>query len=324
MSVYLCISAFFMSYFLAKLFYSHAEKLGFVAYPNHRSSHTMPTFTAGGVAFVVSFLALSYFASLDMHWWLNIFLGTSLLAIISIIDDKKHVSAIIRLGGQMIAVMILYYCAYAYFQQHSLFFSLFFIVASVWFINLFNFMDGINTIAALEAIVILLCACIQLYYFSSNYPLISIFLLAAAAIVGFLPWNMSPAKLFMGDVGSVSLAFIILSLALLSMTQSALNIYSWLILLAMFWLDATITLLVRIYRNEAWHQAHCSHFYQKWAKQCKNHVKVSLTYMLINIVWLFPMSCFSLRYPEYGLYCMFIAICPIAAFFYGITRKIKG
>jgi len=307
--------AFLSSYYLAKIFYRNAKKLGFIAYPNHRSLHQQPTFTAGGISFVLSFLVLSYFSSLDKQWWITILSATVLLSVISLCDDRKQISALARFFCQLIAVLSLYYCAYDYFSHHSIFLSMFFFFSGIWFINLFNFMDGIDTLATLQAIIVMLCACLQLYYFYPDHHLTSIFLLATAAVAGFLPWNITPAKLFMGDVGSISLAFILLSLALLSISQSTLTIYSWLILMAMFWSDASITLLKRLWRGEVWHRAHRSHFYQEWVKNGRSHLRVSCFYMLLNIIWLLPMSMMSLRYPEYGLYCTIVAILPIVGLF---------
>jgi Fuc2NAc and GlcNAc transferase len=315
MTILLLPLAFLSSYVLAKLFYHYAARLGFIAHSNHRSSHEQPICTAGGVSFVVTFLFFSYFFSLDTRWWLTILLASSLLFFVSLIDDRKSISALWRFSCQLIAVVLLYYCASDYFNVNSIFFSLFFIFASVWFINLFNFMDGINTLAALQAMVVMLCAALELYCFYPSNDLIPVFLLATAAVAGFLPWNVTPAKLFMGDVGSVTLAFILMSLALLSIVQSTLTLYSWCILMTMFWLDATMTLLKRIWRGEKWYEAHRSHFYQIQARKIGSHIKVSLVYMLINIVWLLPISFLSLRYPQYGLYCTLIAVLPIAGVF---------
>lgn len=314
MNIFLIILAFIMSTTIAKFFYRHAEKLGFVAYPNHRSSHITPTFTGGGCSFVITFLSLSYFLFPNKDLWFFLSVAIFILAMVSIIDDRKHVSPLLRFSCQGIAVSILYFCFYAYFQSHNIALSLFFIVSSMWFINLFNFMDGIDTIACMEAMSVLLCAVIQMVFFSTDYSMIPMFLLTVAAIAGFLIWNLPPAKLFMGDIGSICLAFFILFLALFSIVSSTLTISSWLILLAMFWLDATITLVKRVIKREKLHHAHCSHIYQQWAKRCKNHLKVSVSYMMINFVWLFPISCLSLYFPQYCIYWVTLAIFPISMF----------
>jgi Fuc2NAc and GlcNAc transferase len=139
----------------------------------------------------------------------------------------------------------------------------------------------------------------------------------AAATVGFLWLNWPPAKIFMGDVGSTWLAFIVFAFALLSIQAGWLSYASWLILSAVFVTDATMTLSVRIFRGDRWHQAHKSHAYQRLSRHWKSNRKaghqiVTLIVAGINILWLLPLSVASLMMPNYSWLWLLLAYMPIA------------
>jgi Fuc2NAc and GlcNAc transferase len=113
-------------------------------------------------------------------------------------------------------------------------------------------------------------------------------LLLASAVLGFLPWNWPPARLFMGDVGSGILGFTIGLFTLQASHQAPQLTWSWLILSSVFWVDATLTLLRRLWRSERVWQAHRSHAYQRAAQRIGAHRPVSLGVLAINLVWLAP------------------------------------
>ena len=132
----------------------------------------------------------------------------------------------------------------------------------VWWVNLFNFMDGTDGIAAVEALSVLASALVLLDFQISDSPILLFMLVVVVAILVFLFFNWPPAKIFMGDVGSTWLAFIIFALALLSIQAGWLSYSVWLILPALFVTDATVTLLRRMINGERWYQAHRTHAYQ--------------------------------------------------------------
>jgi Fuc2NAc and GlcNAc transferase len=182
----------------------------------------------------------------------------------------------------------------------------------VWLLNLYNFMDGIDGIASIEAITTSIggAALVVLSDSAGNetwQPLIML----AATVAGFLIWNFPPAKIFMGDAGS---GFLGIALGLFSIQAAWLAprfFWSWLILLAVFIVDATLTLFRRLIRKERLYQAHCSHAYQHAARFYSAHKPVSLAVAAINTVWLFPLAlCVGLGYFD-GLSTLMLACLPL-------------
>ena len=184
------------------------------------------------------------------------------------------------------------------------------ILALVWLLNLFNFMDGIDGIAASETIFVSLMS----FLFGLNsgdevLALLSAILLASGA--GFLLWNWSPAKIFMGDVGSGFIGFSLGVMALLSMQHGSMTVWTWVLLLGVFIVDATVTLLQRYIQNERWYEGHASHGYQNAARRYKSHSKVTITVIVINCVWLAPLAWLSVNRPGWGFYLALLGITPL-------------
>jgi len=239
-------------------------------YPNERSSHIAPTPRGGGIAVTASIL-LAWIAlhkvGLVGPSLIGIALGTSLLALVSWIDDLRGLSPGMRLVAQAAAVMIgiLALPGTRSALETWLGPTLFFLAAGlvwVWWINLFNFMDGIDGLAVSEAAAI--CGGLLLFAIVGDGADPTAALLAAGIIgaaIGFLVWNWSPARIFLGDVGSVPLGylsgFLLLDLATRGRWKIAL------ILPLYFLADGTITLLRRLLAGERVWEPHRQHFYQQ-------------------------------------------------------------
>jgi Fuc2NAc and GlcNAc transferase len=150
------------------------------------------------------------------------------------------------------------------------------IVVMVWFINLFNFLDGIDGYASIEAITL----AFAFYLFTSqNANLILI-----AAVLGFLIWNWPKAKIFMGDVGSTQLGFIFVVFGVYYHNEEKLSIIYWLMLTLPFWFDATLTLFRRWRKRENLSQAHRKHIYQRLVQSGFSHLRVDIFLGLVNLV----------------------------------------
>jgi Fuc2NAc and GlcNAc transferase len=159
----------------------------------------------------------------------------------------------------------------------------------VWLLNLYNFMDGIDGIASIEAITICLGACL-LYVLAGVPDLVPVPLVLAAAVAGFLFWNFPPARIFMGDAGS---GFLGISLGVLSLQAAWVSpglFCAWLILLGVFIVDATLTLLRRLIRGDKVYEAHRSHAYQYASRHFGRHLPVTLAVLAINLFWLLPLA----------------------------------
>ena len=139
--------------------------------------------------------------------------------------------------------------------------------------------------------------------------LLSATLFASGA--GFLLWNWPPAKIFMGDVGSGFIGFSFGVMALLSTQHGSMTIWTWVLLLGIFIVDATVTLFRRYRRNERWYEGHACHAYQNAARRYKSHGKVTITVILVNCVWLAPLAWLSANRPDLGVYLAILGIAPL-------------
>lgn len=210
-----------------------------------------------------------------------------LLAVISIIDDVIDVRPSVRIIAQIITVILAFYFLNG-IQPVLLFEKVLIpsiilypvvIVGMVWFINLYNFLDGIDGYASIEAIAI----ASAFYLFTGQ----GISFLLIAAVIGFLIWNWPKAKIFMGDVGSTQLGFIIVVLGIYFHNEKSLSIINWLILTTPFWFDATLTLYRRWRNKEKLSQAHRKHIYQRLVQSGFSHLKVDVLLCLVNLVLIF-------------------------------------
>ena len=152
---------------------------------------------------------------------------------------------------------------------------LFALLAIIWFINLYNFLDGIDGYASIEAI----CIAIVLFMFTGNNTA----LLLIASIAGFLFWNRPKAKIFMGDVGSTQLGFILIVLGIYLHNDGQFNFINWILLSTPFWFDATLTLFRRWRNGETLSQAHKKHVYQRLVQVGYDHLQVNMILIGLNI-----------------------------------------
>ncbi len=266
------------------------ERRAILDHPNHRSSHARPTPRGAGLAVVAVVLAAwSLAASLGgaLMLYLPLFAAAVVLAAVSWRDDLHGLGALPRLAVQATAVaagMTALPGGGAVFQG-LLPVWLDMAVAGflwLWFINLFNFMDGIDGLAGTEAASIgvglfLMAVAGALSGEAGLYALI-----LAAAALGFLPWNWHPARIFLGDVGSVTLGYLIGWLLLWTAAQ---GLWAAALLLPLYYLaDATRTLLARLRRREKVWLAHRDHYYQRAVRRGLGHDSVVRTVLGVNLV----------------------------------------
>lgn len=180
----------------------------------------------------------------------------------------------------------------------------------VWMLNLYNFMDGIDGLASLEAIFVCLSA--ALTYASMGLAALAWApLLLSFAVAGFLYWNFPPAKIFMGDAGSGFLGVTLGIFSLQAAWASPSLIWVWVILMGVFIVDATFTLIRRLVRGDKVYEAHRSHAYQYASRKFGRHLPVTLTVGLVNVVWLLPVAlCVALLGLD-GLLGVIIAYIPL-------------
>ncbi len=292
--------------------------------PNERSSHVTPTPRGGGIAFVatslVGFLLLLLNSTLDRVDLLALCCAGVIVAIAGHLDDRQKISgATVRLVLHAISAIILIVgvgipSELALFDRTvntGIVGSILGVVYLVWLLNLFNFMDGTDGIAASEAIFVLLAGALLNFHVLADANNSAAAVILAASTFGFILYNWSPAKIFMGDVGSGYLGIVIGGLSLIAANQDPLLLWVWIILLAVFVSDATVTLIRRLLRKQKPHVAHRSHAYQHLAIRLNSHAKVAVLVLTVNIVWLLPIAFFVADKQLAGTTGVIIAYVPL-------------
>ena len=285
---------------------------GLLDVPNERSSHHQPTARGGGAAIVVVVLASVAFAlwrgDLDARLGFAALLGGAAVAGIGFLDDHAHVPAPLRLlvhfvalAGALAVTGGLHAIPWGGGAVDlGLAGDVLACLACVWFLNLFNFMDGIDGIAAAESAFIAFAAAWLAAGTGAPASLVTLWLVTGAASLGFLAWNWPPARIFMGDVGSGFLGFVLPVLLVYTTGRSGLNLWTALILGAPFVADATVTLLARIARGERWYSAHRSHAYQWLARRWGSHARVTGLFIILNATVVLPAAWWSVQRPQQG------------------------
>lgn len=325
------LGVFLLSWGLTLVLRRYALARSLMDVPNERSSHSIPTPRGGGVAIVVAFaLALLVLASaglFEQASMVGILGGGLLVAVIGFADDHGHVAARWRLLGHFIAAgWVIFWLnglapilLFGSVVDLSLLGDLLAVIYLVWMLNLYNFMDGIDGLASAEAISVCLGACV-VYGWCGHPDLIGVTLALAAAVAGFLCWNFPPARIFMGDAGSGFLGLMLGAMALHAAWERPELLWSWLILLGVFIVDATWTLVRRLLRGDKVYQAHRSHAYQHAAKRPSSHLAVTSAVVVINVFWLLPWALLAGTGVLPGVLGVLIAYVPLAI----IAWKLKA
>ncbi|MEI8054799.1 MAG: glycosyltransferase family 4 protein [bacterium] len=318
----LLILMVFFSYVFVGIFRSYAIKKNLLDHPNSRSSHLIPVPRGGGVVFPVLwtvFLLILYFLGFVKASYLSIFLPpVFLICFISFIDDKYQLAArwrflaqlgaaiysLIAVGGFSsidLGVVTIYWAWFGY---------IFMVLALLWSTNLYNFMDGIDGIAAIEALFVfgfggyfIWCA--------GGFALAYVIWGIASIVAGFLMWNKPPAKIFMGDVGSTLLGFLVVLFGLVGEIWYRVPFLLWVILYGVFLFDATVTLFRRAKHGEIWYQAHRLHAYQRLQLQRWSHGKVVIGVIAINVI-LAGFAILAFYFPQYILISLVMAIITLS------------
>ncbi|AZD81018.1 MraY family glycosyltransferase [Pseudomonas chlororaphis] len=295
------LGVFGASWLLTFYLRRYALRNSLVDIPNARSSHSIPTPRGGGVSIVVSFLVALWvcvlFGVISWGVFVGLFGAGGGVALIGFADDHGHIAARWRLLGHFMAAMwfLFFFGGLAPLNLFGGVIDLGWLgsvlaaIYLVWLLNLYNFMDGIDGIAGSEAI----CVCLGgalLYWLGGFADEMWVPLLLAGACAGFLIWNFPPAKIFMGDAGSGFLGVILGGLSLQASWVAPSLLWGWLILMGVFIVDSTYTMLHRLIRGEKVYEAHRSHAYQYASRQYASHKKITLAVVLINVLWLTPLS----------------------------------
>ena len=305
-------------------------------HPNERSSHTLATPKCGGVGIVTSFLAGALIAHCWSHEWglvngmtTGLCVPLVLVALVSLIDDVRELPVLLRLVVQVLsAVLFLFlvggYSIVARLKLPGLLGMGVGVAACViWQVgmaNLFNFMDGIDGIAAGEGLIVSFFFAIVQFVKGDHY-LAYLALVLSVGCLGFLAFNFPPAKVFMGDVGSVSIGFILAGLAILSVERDPdfASAMVMPLLAANFIFDASLTLVKRAWKGENLFQAHRSHIYQRFAQSGFSQRTVSMTnYGMAIVQGMIVLS--ALNNPPLAL----VGVLMIQGLYLGLVCKLEA
>lgn len=329
--IYLLIIVFFMSLTLTGSIRRYAVAKNIIDIPNHRSSHNVPTPRGGGVAFIITFLLaipLVGDRSAVISPVCIALVGAGLsVAALGFIDDRWHIAARWRLLGHFVTSLFALYCLGGvpailfgnFLLSPGMLLNILALLYLVWLLNLYNFMDGIDGIAGIEAMSVCLGGAF-LYGLTGDALLMGLPLALAAAVAGFLWWNLPSARIFMGDAGSGFLGLILGILSIQAAMVHSQLFWCWLILLGVFIVDSTLTLLYRLLRGCKVYEAHRSHAYQKALCYFSGHIGVTFSVLLINMVWLFPLAVLVALGMVPGFSGLMMAYAPLVM----LTVKLKA
>jgi UDP-GlcNAc:undecaprenyl-phosphate GlcNAc-1-phosphate transferase len=283
--------------------------------PNERSLHVCPTPRIGGIGILAGLLVAG--AILHPTALLPMLLGAFLLAAISLLDDFSHLSAALRL---LVHLAIAVACV-ATLPGIAMSYRIFAVLGIVWTINLYNFMDGADGLAGGMA-AIGFGALAVASWLAQAPELATLCAVIAAAALAFLRFNFPPARLFMGDAGSIPLGFLA---AVLSLHGVLEHLWSWpfpVLVLSPFWVDASVTLIRRALRGEKIWQAHRAHYYQRVVLLGATHRQLALAAYALMLV------CTALAFwlraqPQYTAGIGILATALYLTLFTAIDRRCK-
>lgn len=298
-----------------------ASRYRWLDHPNPRSSHHLPTPRGGGIGVAVGFFCYLLWDQTLFSaggWWL-VLAGVTLL-LTGLVDDLFTLRARTRLFLQAAAVSFmwpffsllpeLHIADDFHLSGNWLAFAV--SLTMVAWINLFNFMDGIDALAASEAVFFSMSVILLTTVSGQHAPDLSALGLGVA-VCGFLYFNLPRARIFMGDAGSYFIAFAMAVCGLLLVQQSGLDWWALLIISGTFVVDSTTTLLGRLLSGAVWYHPHKTHAYQLLAAKWGSHGRVVMWNAGINLLWLLPIALWAARDPDLGPVLLLLAWLPLVA-----------
>ena len=305
-----------VSFLLCGIYLRLARRWQIMDTPNARSSHRLPTPHGGGVPMLLAFAIGLVLAAIWYGPWpveyLVLACITLLLMLLGIADDLWDLSVRLRFSLYTLCSLVAA-VSLVPLADPGVAPAVVLVVALIvlWSMNLYNFMDGIDGIAAGQCLLACSAGAVLSWRGGahSSYPLFC--LLLAASHGGFLWWNWPPARLFMGDAGSIPTGFLLAGLAVLGAVQGELSPACWLVLLALFITDASWTLLWRMATGQKFTRPHRMHAYQRLSSRWNSHLRVDLLLLAIFLAWLLPLAWMIQIYPGYTFLLVILAYLPL-------------
>ena len=320
--------AFLFSAGLAYVAVKFFGRFGFLDFPNHRSMHRKPTPTSGGLAIGISFwiTCCLWPMNYDGLWpWLA---ASSAFLLVGAADDFRSKKIFPRILFQLSIASCL--AVWAFYNMESLDGDFLLMVLAVAFlvlslvgaVNLFNFMDGADGLAATQSLIYFFThACIFAAF--GQFHLCVLALSISGVVGGFLLFNWSPAKLFMGDSGSYFLGSLHVIVGFFCF-DSGIGFLPSLILVSPFLCDSVLTLINRFFSGESWWEGHRSHCYQLLLTSGVSARKLSFALTLLHSVCTLPLCGLSLIYPDLALLFALVVYSIIGFIWYYLRKSFVG
>lgn len=309
-----------------------ARRRGLLDLPGERSSHGVATPTGAGLGLVLGLCLAAWivgggprFGTIAMPgFWLSCALPLALaLAIAGFLDDWRGLAAWPRLLLQALAAAVLLGCLGGAGQGGlvGILAWVLLVVLQVWTMNAYNFMDGSNGMAGAQGVLSgVMLAAVFLYNGAPGLALAAAGV--AAACIAFLPWNAPRARVFMGDAGSVPLGFLLGGLGIAGALQGVLPWPLVVLVLAVFHVDAGLTLLTRLFAGERWYTAHRRHVYQRLIVHGWSHGRVLLLYAALNVFIVAPGMALGVIQAQWAWWVAGAACFLLAVTWYAVSLKL--
>lgn len=318
----LLVAAFTASLIGSSLYGRVALHHGIIAKRNARTLHDRVVTRGGGIVFAATFSLAIIVAWLlgELPRPVMLCFGAGALGagVAGFIDDVLDVSPMKKLLVQIglaiwivtTFITVLYAPALRGVPAPWMMAVAFMLLFPVWLINLYNFIDGVDGMAITGAVFICVAATLVLSMSGGDSMFIFLFALLAAVTVGFFHVNLPPARVFMGDAGSIFLGYCFSALILATVVSAQITPWTWLCILCYFVADTTATGLWRLFRVKKWYREHRSHAYQNLARIHGSHAKVTYGVALYQILWGLPLALWSATQREWGSVAAALALAP--------------
>jgi len=300
---------------------SLAIRKAIIANTNERTLHQQPIPHGGGIVFstlfVLAVFVLGMLHIISFEMLMVIGMGGFTATLFGFVDDATDLRASVKLIIQSIlAGWVIFWldggvlATVEWLPVWLSWFLTWFLL--VWMMNLYNFMDGVDGMAASGAVFVAMALIVVLLMTGEFSSLVLLFSLLALSCSGFLLYNWPPASIFMGDSGSVFLGYLFGSLIIKTTTTGEISIWTWIVVFGYFFAETNLTIFLRILFVKKWYHAHKSHAYQNLARVLNSHIKVTGAVQIYHFLYLFPITIWTVLTPNWAPVATIMALMPAA------------
>lgn len=321
------LCAFLIALGVVRAAIAYAHRRGMFDQPGQRRSHTIPTPRGGGIGIVVAVLLTMPICLLQpaspwpFHVVITLLAATTMVALIGWWDDHTSLPVLPRFGVQILAVVLLSLTLVS--GPYGWLWLPLWVLGGTWSVNLHNFMDGIDGLLAQQGMFVA-CGLALLAWCVDQPVLAGTSACVAAACLGFWYYNRSPARIFMGDVGSGVIGFLLFVLTAMLWHQHWPLVWPSLILSSAFVTDASLTLLARMLSGRRWYTAHREHLYQWIVRRGYRHAASAAWYLGWNLLIAAPLAAWAFETPRMGLLaCIVTYAIAVSVWVYAKRRLIR-